>query len=188
MLRTKTVPLFGKDARRVKRLYQAAFPVEQRIPFWALRLRSGMNGMELVSYFDDDVFCGFSCQMATSDMTYVYYLAVDPAMRGRGHGGRILEHLKQTRPDIPVALDIEARDRNADNARQREARRSFYIKNGFASTGYGFKDGGVFEILVCGEKPENPACYAVAIDRLAFGLTHTVVRPMKEVRKAKKHA
>ena len=187
MLEAKHVSLFGATTRRVKKLYEAAFPVEQRIPFWALRLRAGMNGMEIVSYSDEGTFCGFSCQVVTDDLVYIYYLAVDPELRGRGYGGQILELLKQSHPGMPVALDIESRKRNADNAKPREARRKFYLDNGFKPTGYGFKDGDLFEILICGEKPENPVRYAVAIDRLAFGLTHTMIRPMSELREAKKH-
>ena len=126
-------------------------------------------------------------QVVTDDLVYIYYLAVDPELRGRGYGGQILELLKRSHPGMPVALDIESRKRNADNAKQREARRKFYLDNGFKPTGYGFKDGDLFEILICGEKPENPVRYAVAIDRLAFGLTHTMIRPMSELREAKKH-
>jgi len=65
---------------------------------------------------------------------------------------------------------------------RRAARRAFYLKNGFKASGYGFKDGGLFEIMVFGEKLEEPKAYAVLIDRLAFGLTHTNVRPMSEVK------
>lgn len=188
MLEAKHVSLFGATTRRIKKLYESAFPVEQRIPFWALRLRAGMNGMEIVSYSDEGTFCGFSCQVVTDDMVYIYYLAVDPELRDRGYGSQVLELIKQSHPGMPVALDIESRKRNADNAKQREARRAFYLKNGFTPTGYGFKDGDLFEILIDGEKPENPARYAMAIDRLAFGLTHTLIRPMSELREGgKKH-
>ncbi|MDO5042614.1 MAG: GNAT family N-acetyltransferase [Slackia sp.] len=188
MLRMKTVPLFGKDARRVKRLYQTAFPVEQRVPFWSLRLRSGMNGMEIVAYYDQDVFCGFANLVKSDDAVYIYYLAVDENLRGKGYGGQILDDLKRRHAGKTIALDIEATDPSADNPRQRAARRAFYLNNGFVSSGYGFKDGGLFEILVFGEKLESPGAYASLIDRLAFGLTHTVVRPMKEIRHSKKHS
>ena len=59
MLTMKKVPMLGGTTRNVKRLYETAFPVEQRVPFWSLRLRSNMNGMEIVAYYDEDVFCGF---------------------------------------------------------------------------------------------------------------------------------
>lgn len=185
MIHAAPVPLFGATTRRVKKLYESAFPPEQRIPFWALKLRARMKGMDLVAYAEDGRFCGFSCQTVADDLAYVYYLAVEADLRGRGVGGKILALMKEAHASVPIALDIEARDRAAANARQREARRSFYLKNDFAASGHGFKDGGAFEILVCGEAPANPARYAVAIDRLAFGLTHTLIRPMDEV-KAKK--
>lgn len=187
MLEAKPVPLFGATTRRVKKLYVETFPAEQRIPFWALRLRAGMNGMEVTAYTEDGVFCGFSYYVVLDDLTYLYYLAVEPEMRDRGLGGQMLDMLAAKRPDVPLAIDIEMRDRNADNARQREARRSFFMNNGFAPSGSGFKDGGVFEILVRGTKPENPSRYASAIDRLAFGLTQTLIRPVKELKAGKKH-
>ena len=186
MLQIKKVPLFGTRARCVKQLYQEAFPVEQRVPFWSLRLRSGMNGMELSAYYDEDVFCGFVNLVASDDAVYVYYLAVDAERRGKGYGAMILDDLRRRYAGKTIALDIEATDPAADNPRQRAARRAFYLDNGFVSSGYGFKDGGLFEVLVCGEKLAGPGAYASLIDRLAFGLTSTVVRPMKEIKHPRK--
>ncbi|MDO4443228.1 MAG: GNAT family N-acetyltransferase [Slackia sp.] len=187
MLQIKKVPSFGSRARCVKQLYQTAFPVEQRVPFWSLRLRSGMNGLELSAYYDQDTFVGFVNLIESDDAVYIYYLAVADDLRGKGYGAQILDDLKRRHPGKTIALDIEAPDQNADNPRQRAARRSFYLRNGFVPSGYGFKDGGLFEIIVFGEKLAGPGAYASLIDRLAFGLTSTVVRPMKEVKHAKKH-
>lgn len=187
MLKTKKVPLFGKGARCVKQLYQTAYPVEQRVPFWSLRLRSGMNGMELSAYYDEDVFVGFVNLIATDDAAYLYYLAVDADARGKGYGAQIIDDVKQRYEGKTIALNIEATNVAADNPKQRAAQRAFYLKNGFVSSGFGFKDGDLFEILVLGEKLEKPGAYASLIDRLAFGLTHTNVRPLKEVKAAKKH-
>lgn len=186
MLQTKKTPLFGKGARDVKQLYQSAFPVEQRVPFWSLRLRSGMNGMEMESYYDEGAFVGFVNLVASDDAIYVYYLAVDAELRGKGYGTMIIDDLRRRYEGKTIALDIEANDPHADNPRQRAARRAFYLNNGFVSSGYGFKDGGLFEVLVCGDKLAGPGAYASLIDRLAFGLTSTAVRPMKEIKHSKK--
>ena len=182
MLTMKKVPMFGATAHNVKRLYETAFPVEQRVPFWSLRLRSNMNGMEIVAYYDEDVFCGFACLLATEKAVYLYYIAVADDKRNKGYGTQILDDLKQRYPEKTIALDIEARDPRANDNEKRAARCAFYLKNGFKASGYGFKDGGLFEIMVFGEKLEEPKAYAVLIDRLAFGLTHTNVRPMSEVK------
>ena len=84
MLQIKKVPLFGTRARCVKQLYQEAFPVEQRVPFWSLRLRSGMNGMELSAYYDEDVFCGFVNLVASDDAVYEFSAPTAPALSFRG--------------------------------------------------------------------------------------------------------
>lgn len=186
MLTVKKVPMFGATTRNVKRLYKTAFPVDQRVPFWSLRLRSNMNGMEIVAYYDEDVFCGFACLLATENAVYLYYIAVAEGLRGKGYGTQILDDLKQRHPEKTIALDIEARDPGANDNEKRAARRAFYLDNGFKPSGYGFKDGGLFEIIVFGEKLKEPKAYAALIDRLAFGLIHTNVRPMSEV-KAKSH-
>lgn len=182
MLTMKKVPMFGATTHNVKRLYETAFPVEQRVPFWSLRLHSNMNGMEIVAYYDEDVFCGFACLLATEKAVYLYYIAVADGQRKKGYGTQILDDLKQRYPEKTIALDIEARDPRANDNEKRAARRAFYLKNGFKASGFGFKDGGLFEIMVFGEKLEEPKAYAALIDRLAFGLTHTNVRPMSEVK------
>ena len=82
MLTMKKVPMLGGTTRNVKRLYETAFPIEQRVPFWSLKLRSNMNGMEIVAYYDEDIFCGFACLLATEDAVYLYYIAVADGQRG----------------------------------------------------------------------------------------------------------
>ncbi len=186
MLTMKKVPMLGGTTRNVKRLYETAFPIEQRVPFWSLKLRSNMNGMEIVAYYDEDIFCGFACLLATEDAVYLYYIAVADGQRGKGYGTKLLDDLKQRYPGKTIALDIEARDPRANDNEKRSARRAFYLNNGFTPSGCGFKDGGLFEIMVFGEKLAEPKAYAALIDRLAFGLTHTNVRPMSEV-KSKSH-
>ena len=95
MLTMKKVPMLGSTTRNVKRLYETAFPIEQRVPFWSLKLRSNMNGMEIVAYYDEDIFCGFACLLATEDAVYLYYIAVADGQRGKGYGTKILDDLKQ---------------------------------------------------------------------------------------------
>lgn len=182
MLTMKKVPMFGATTRNVKRLYETAFPVDQRVPFWSLRLRSNMNGMEIAAYYDENVFCGFVCLLATDSAVYVYYLAVTSEQRGKGYGTQIIDDIKQRYKGKTIALDIEARDPRANDNDKRAARRKFYLRNDFRASGYGFKDGGLFEIMVFGEKLDEPKAYASLIDRLAFGLVHTNVRPMSEVK------
>ena len=95
-------------------------------------------------------------KVVTDDLVYIYYLAVDPELRGRGYGGQILELLKQSHPGGPIALDIESRKRNADNAKQREARRKFYLDNGFKPTGYGFKHATCSKSSFAAKSPKTP--------------------------------
>ena len=46
--------------KKVASLYEAAFPVEERLPLWQLSWNSLKNGQSFLAYFDQEVFIGFT--------------------------------------------------------------------------------------------------------------------------------
>ena len=81
-------------------------------------------------------------------MVMVDYLAVSSKIRSRGTGSRILEHICGQFPDKKIVLLIERVDDMAENCQQRTARRRFYLKNGFTSSGIFITGaGGDMEVL-----------------------------------------
>lgn len=69
------------------------------------------------------------------NMIMVDYLAVSAKTRSRGTGSRMLQDICQRFSGKKVVLLIERLEDEAENKEQRIARRKFYLKNGFTSSG-----------------------------------------------------
>ena len=154
--------------RQVKALYRAAFPKEERLPWWLLRLNSKRKGIELTAWLEGDVFCGFTSAVTVEDFHMLLYFAVEPSLRGKGYGSKILAALKEMYGT--VALHVEPLEKTAANYPQRLRRYNFYLRNGFLDTGWDvWEVGGKFRILTSRCEPVVSA-YPKAFRRLTFGL------------------
>jgi GNAT superfamily N-acetyltransferase len=158
----------AKECAAAKMLYRTAFPKEERLPWWVLRLSAMKSGVELMAYYDGDRFCGFAHTTTTADVLFVMFLAVEDTVRGMGYGSAILDHLKAQ--GKPVILNVEPLDDAAPNAAERINRMRFYEKNGFCDTGYNIAEvGGIFRVLST-EPKLNVANYLKVFAKLSFGL------------------
>lgn len=136
------------DKAQVKRLYYTAFPKEEQLPWWLLRLWSALKRGELTAYYNDAAFCGFTFTATKGNILYVMFFAVDSNVRGQGYGSAILDYLKQSNPGKTILLNVELLDETAANIHQRIKRMAFYKKNGFYDTGFHIREvGGVFLVL-----------------------------------------
>ncbi len=110
-----TLPLMPAD---VEDLYMQAFPEEER-RLWNPR----PEGLRLQIARDSaDSFLGFiTTWQLPGDITYVEHLAVSPALRGLGTGGRIIDML-------PARVILEVELPETEEARRRIA---FYERHGF---------------------------------------------------------
>ena len=159
-----------KELVAAKRLYRTAFPKEERVPWWVLRLSTLEQGVELTAYYDEGMFCGFTHTTVTEEVLFVMFLAVDDSERGKGYGSAILEHLKSKAQERPVILNVELLDDAAPNAAERVSRMRFYEKNGFSDTGYNVAEvGGIFRILSTARSLDVDA-YLKVFAKLSFGL------------------
>lgn len=131
-----------------KKLYHTAFPKEERLPWWVLRLMTFQKSVELTAYYHGAEFWGFTHSTVTDQVLFVMFFAVSEELRGTGCGSAILSHLKEQHPEKAIILNIEHLDDHADNAEERVMRMRFYHKNGFFDTGYDIAEvGGVFRVL-----------------------------------------
>ena len=70
------------DLFRVRRLYESAFPANERRPFEALL--SGFDGQgELLAFYLGDCFAGFVSLLSWADITHILYFAIEEALRNR---------------------------------------------------------------------------------------------------------
>lgn len=159
----------AQNKEEVKKLYLAAFPREERLPWWLLRLWTALGRGNLTTFYDGDIFCGFTFSASQGDIFYVMFFAVADEIRGQGYGSAILDHLKQTNPGKTILLNVELLDEAAPNYDQRVRRMAFYGKNGFCDTGFNIREvGGVFRVLSSTSKMDAHA-YQRVFMKLSYG-------------------
>ena len=123
-----------KDYREFKRLYDASFPDNERIPF--LRLYTQMDETRVFyAYYEKEKLIGLSFFYLLDDLAYLSYLAVEEKLRGQGYGSKILQRIKEDYRDCRIVLDIEEVKEDAGNYEERRKRKDFYLHNGFVSAG-----------------------------------------------------
>ena len=71
----------GKNARAVKSIYLEAFPKEERMPFWTMRLLDKLPATQLLAFYDGAVLCGFAYLGVEGDVVFLMFLAVDQTLR-----------------------------------------------------------------------------------------------------------
>ena len=122
----------------LRRLYESAFPDEERIP-WndLLRLVREMP-LEFAEYRDGEGLLGLTIVYPRPRLSWFWYFAVPEEKRGRGIGQRILAALLARYEGRSAVLDMEdPAQPGAPNPEQRRRRAAFYRRNGFRETGVG---------------------------------------------------
>ncbi len=138
------------DAPSVRRLYEAAFPANERRSFQTLL--TGFGGQaELYAFHAGDAFAGFVSLLSAGDVTHILYLAIAPELRGQGYGSQALRLVRGLKPEARIIADLETPYEGALNNGQRTRRIAFYERNGFAKTAVRYTwNGERYEILVSG--------------------------------------
>lgn len=108
----------------LKEIYLEAFPERERKPFFLLRRSVKQGTAQLIA-----------AVIPYRDMVMVDYLAVSSRIRSNGTGSRILQEICGRFAGRKIVLLIERLDDGAENREQRIARKRFYLKNGFVSSG-----------------------------------------------------
>ena len=154
--------------RRAKRLYLTAFPKEERLPWWVLRLNSLRRGIDLTAFLRDGEFLGFTSSVTLEGLHFLLFFAVEEQLRGQGNGSAILGAIKEIFPN--VVLNVEPLVPDAPNLPERQRRFAFYKKNGFFDTGwYVWEVGGMFRVLSTGLPLDIPG-YKKLFRKLTFGI------------------
>lgn len=133
---------------KVIKLYNEAFPKDERIPIFLLKILARKNKAKFYGIYDREKFVGLIYNIFYKDIAFVFYLAIDKGRRGQGYGSKVLESIKQKYGNHRIILCIEPIDKNSDNNEQRIKRKKFYIKNGFKDANYTIKERNVvYEML-----------------------------------------
>ncbi len=122
----------GKNIeKKLKTLYNTAFPAEERAPFRFMMSRVKKGKAEMLAAFDGDEFVGFAYMVCHEDLVYLFYLAVEDDKRNMGYGSLIVEGVKKKYQGKRIFLAREQLDESAPNYSQRVSRREFYLRRGF---------------------------------------------------------
>ena len=110
----------GDADKKIKLLYQTAFPEGEQIP-WDDQIRLiGEMPLDFTAYYECDDFIGF---------TIVY-----PRKAFKGYGQQILTQLIEHYKGQTCVLDMESPTQVSENIDQRKRRQNFYLRNGFRDT------------------------------------------------------
>lgn len=167
------------DVAALRRLYHSAFPKEEQMPWWLLRLISLRRDMGVFGFYEGDRLRGLTVSVATEEVLFLLFLAIPEDCRGEGWGSAILQQLKKEYPGRTILLNVELLDPAAENYDQRVQRMRFYRKNGFYDTGFDIDEvGGTFRVL--GTKPGlDVAAYLRVFGKLSFGVWKPYIREGK---------
>ena len=164
------------DKQALQQLYHSAFPKEEQMPWWLLRLISLRRDMGVYGFYADAQLRGLTVSVATEEVLFILFLAVSEDCRGQGWGSAILKKLKEDYPGRTIVLNVELLDPEAENYDQRLRRMAFYKKNGFFDTGFDIDEvGGTFRVL--GTAPKlDVAAYLRVFAKLSFGFWKPYIR------------
>lgn len=139
----------GKQYKEeARRLYEAAFPKEEKKP-WSMMERLAEEGKEeLLAVAEDGEFIGLGFNMLAGELALLDYFAISKEKRSSGYGGRAVRMLTERVQGKKYIFEIEIQDSSAPNAEDRKRRKAFYLRNGLKETGVFVLAYGVeFELL-----------------------------------------
>ena len=138
----------GKYMDEIEKLYLEAFPKDERFPFWILEECSKEKNSDLYAVIDNDKFIGMCYIVNCANAYYLMYLAVEPNLRNKNYGSKILSDLKEKYQLLFLSID-EPNDSISIR------RKNFYLKNGFYDINRVYEDTGInYEILCTDDRYE----------------------------------
>lgn len=141
--------------KNIKKLYNEAFPKEERVPLWLLKILAKKENVKFYGIYDNEKFIGLSYNIYHKDIVFIFYLAIDSNLRGQGYGSKVLELIKQKYNNHRIILNIEEMDKNSKNYEQRIKRKEFYKRSGFYDLDFTVKEAGVVYETLCYNKDKK---------------------------------
>ena len=121
--------------RRLHRLYESAFPKEEKKPFSMIRTMQKKGKTDVWYCEEAGKFAGLVITINGPDKILLDYLAVDIKRRGCGLGSEMLRLMRKQYAGKGVFLEIEVVTEEAANYEERKRRKQFYLRNGMTELG-----------------------------------------------------
>ncbi len=90
------------EYKDICRLMRTAFPKNEQIPMWLLRVLAVRRSVNFRAFYEDKQFCGILYTVEDYKYIFVLYLAVNDRIRLKGYGTKILDWLKQNTEKIII--------------------------------------------------------------------------------------
>ncbi len=124
-----------KDWRDIKKLYNEAFPANEKKPFWMIRMKHRKGAADVWVAENGGEFAGMAITMNGADLVLLDYFAVSTDKRSCGIGGEALKSLQREYEGRRFFLEIESIEEGAQTQAERERRKKFYLTNGMQELG-----------------------------------------------------
>lgn len=115
---------------RIYRLYQSAFPKNEKKPFSMIRSMQKKGKTDVWYCEKNGKFAGLVVTINGPEQILLDYLAVGKKYRGQGVGSELLQQMRRQYAGKGVFLEIETVTESADNYEERKRRKKFYLSNG----------------------------------------------------------
>lgn len=172
-MNVKRVSIFSKDYKKICELLCTSLPENEHLPLPIIYLLSLRKDIHYLSFYDEGQLIGLMYTIETKQLDYLLYLAVNPNIRSKGYGSKMMEWLSFRSGKKAVALDIERPNDKAPNFSQRLKRYKFYEKNGFKNTGYTLNYNGEDYIVLT----NNNNFSSEAFSQLFKSFTYNLYKP-----------
>ncbi len=155
-----------KDISEIESLNTEAFPLEERIPIANLISLASQSDYVLLAAYEKEQFVGFTFIAVNKPSIYLFLLAVSPALRSKGYGGKIVQNICEIYPDCQVVADIQRVDVTCENIEQRLKRRACYLNNGFHPTGHYLLFNGMDFDILCSHPSFNKDAFMRLLEKM----------------------
>lgn len=117
-----------------KKLYNEAFPIEERWDFDSIFENKLNNNCKFYSFLDGDIPIGIAIIWNLEYFNFIEYLAIDKKCRGKNYGSKILTQILESLKDKFVVIEVEPSDLN-EIAKKRI---DWYLRFGFILADYDY--------------------------------------------------
>jgi len=105
----------SKRKQDIKNIYTSSFLKEDRMPFGMMIAMSYLWNTDFLSFYDEDILCGFVYMATIRKLTFVMFIAVEENMQSKGYGSCILNEIQSRRPNNKIVISIEPCNEKADD-------------------------------------------------------------------------
>lgn len=165
---TKDMPGFDQ----VVTLQRSAFPPEEQFSVDQILTLAEDPNNEYLSFWERQKLCGIMLFCSGKNLTYLFYLAVNPDLRSQGYGSKILTWLMEHVGEKTLVLNIEQVGFDSPNEEQRVLRWRFYERLGYVKQPYYLlDDSGEYDIITSGTY-FDPEEYMDLLIQIGFAKYH----------------